>query len=70
MNMLKPGDTIGIISPSWVADKKGIIRTRFRLCYLKCWKDSGKNIIFLLLIVMISVMESIMQFFPLAEKLF
>ena len=44
MNMLKPGDTIGIISPSWVADKndyekyaKGIERLGFQIKF-------GKNI--------------------------
>ena len=37
---------------------------------LKYLKDLGKNIIFLLLIVMISVMEPIMQFSLLEERLF
>ena len=44
MNMLKPGDTIGIISPSWVADRndyekyaKGIERLGFQMKF-------GKNI--------------------------
>lgn len=50
MNTLKPGDTIGIISPSWVADKndyekyaKGIERLGFQIKFGKnIYKDTYK----------------------------
>lgn len=50
MNTLKPGDTIGIISPSWVADKndyekyaKGIEKLGFQIKFGKnIYKDTYK----------------------------